>query len=261
MRSTAWRMTLAACLSLGLASPAGALAGGSPARAGDRLTRATVFITSLTPSGRDRAEVGNCTGVLIERDLVLTAGHCLSDMGGPSLVVAQFFDSSNRIVRTVQVASGALHPDYAGRASAEDPKPEMLGADLAILKLADPAPADRRPIALASRPLDAAKRSSVLLGAGLRVPADEGSAGQLRIARVDAEVVTDGPTAVALGVAGGSICRGDSGGPVASSAGVWGVVIAIVRKKSLCNSTVFMAVLDPRSRGFRTMLSRAKRSN
>jgi len=34
-----------------------------------------------------------------------------------------------------------------------------------------------------------------------------------------------------------------------------------VRKKSLCNSTVFMAVLDPRSRGFRTMLSRAKRSN
>ena len=151
MRSTAWRMTLAACLSLGLASPAGALAGGSPARAGDRLTRATVFITSLTPSGRDRAEVGNCTGVLIERDLVLTAGHCLSDMGGPSLVVAQFFDSSNRIVRTVQVASGALHPDYAGRASAEDPKPEMLGADLAILKLADPAPADRRPIALAAR--------------------------------------------------------------------------------------------------------------
>ncbi|GLK69345.1 trypsin-like serine protease [Hansschlegelia plantiphila] len=259
MRSTVWRLSLAVCLSVILASPSVALSGGSPARASDRLARATVFITSLTPSGRNRAQVGNCTGVLIDRDLVLTAGHCLSDLGGPSLVVAQFFDRSNRVVGAVQVAAGALHPDYAGRASADDPKPELLGADLAILKLAQPAPADRQPIAIATRPMEAAKARSVLMGAGLHIPADDNSAGELRVARVNAEVVTGGPTAVALGVAGGAICRGDSGGPVVSSGGLWGVVIAIVRKKSLCNSTVFMAVLDPTSRGFRTMVARARR--
>ncbi|MFC7051748.1 S1 family peptidase [Hansschlegelia quercus] len=261
MRSTLLRFAIVACACALMISPVFALSGGSPARTGDRLTRATVFITSLTPSGKNRAQVGNCTGVLIDRDLILTAGHCLSDLGGPSLVVAQFFDRSNRVVGAIQVASGAMHPDYAGRASADDPKPELLGADLAVLKLASPAPADRKPIALADDPVAASKVASVLAGAGLRRPADEGSAGQLRVARVASEVVTDGPTAVALGVAGGMICRGDSGGPVVSSAGLWGIVIAIVRKKSLCNSTVFMAVLDPTSRGFRTMVSRAKKSS
>lgn len=259
MRLTAWRLLAALSLTVALATPAAALVGGSSARSGDRLARATVFITSLTPSGKNRAQVGNCTGVLIERQLVLTAGHCLSDLGGPSLVVAQFFDRSSKVARTIQVASGALHPDYAGRASADDPKPELLGADLAVLKLADPAPADRQPIAIARQPLEAAKLRSVLLGAGLRIAADEASGGQLRVARVAAEVVTAGPTAVALGSAGGAICRGDSGGPVASSGGLWGVIIAIVRRKNLCNTTVFMAVLDPSSRGFKTMVARARR--
>jgi hypothetical protein len=257
MRSSLWRIGAAAILSVGLGAPASALVGGSPTRRGDPLARATVFITALTPSGHNRAQVGNCTGVLIAPDLVLTAGHCLADLTGPSLVVAQFFDRSNRIAGTIQVQGGALHPDFSGRAPADDPRPEMLGADLAILKLAEPAPANRSPVAIARNPLEAAKRSSVLLGAGLHVAADENTSGQLRVARVAAEVVSDGPTAVALGVAKGAICRGDSGGPVASSSGLWGVVIAIVRKKNLCNTTVFMAVLDPDSRAFRTMLSRA----
>ena len=260
MRFPAWRLVAALSLVVATAVPAAALSGGSPARPGDRLTKATVFITSLTPSGRNKAQISNCTGVLIERQLVLTAGHCLSELEGPSLVVAQFFDRTNKISTTIQVASGALHPDYAGRASADDPKPELLGADLAVLKLAEPAPADREPIALSRNSVEAAKMKSVLAGAGLRVPSDEGSGGQLRVARVSAEVVTRGPTAVALGAAGGSICRGDSGGPVVSSGGLWGIVIAIVRRKSLCNSTVFMAVLDPSSRSFRTMVSRARRS-
>ena len=223
------------------------------------MTRATVFITALTPSGRNRAQVGNCTGVLIERQLVLTAGHCLSDLEGPSLVVAQFYDKSNRVAAAIPVSAGALHPDYAGRASVDNPKPELLGADLAVLKLASPAPADRQPIAIARNSIEAAKARSVLFGAGLRVPADEGSSGQLRVARVSAEVVTKGPTAVALGAAGGSVCRGDSGGPVVSSDGVWGIIIAIVRRKNLCNSTVFMAVIDPEPRSFRNMGARARR--
>lgn len=259
MRSIFWRLVAVSSLAIAFATPAAALVGGSPARSSDRLARATVFITALTPSGRNRAQVGNCTGVLIERQLVLTAGHCLSDLGGPSVVVAQFFSSSNRVAKTVQVLAGALHPDYAGRASADNPRPELLGADLAVLKLAEPAPADRQPIAIARRPTEAAKAKSVLLGAGLRVAADEGSGGQLRMARVSAEVVTTGPTAVALGAAAGSVCRGDSGGPVASSNGLWGVIIAIVRRKNLCNTTVFMAVIDPDSRSFRTMVARARR--
>ncbi|MFD1704513.1 S1 family peptidase [Methylopila henanensis] len=236
-----------------------ALSGGSPAPAGDRLTRATVFITSLTPTGRSRAQVGNCTGVLIERNLVLTAGHCLADLGGPSVVVAQFFEGDGRPGPTVQVAAGAMHPDFQGRGDADNPRPELLGADLAILKLARPAPRDRRPIRIAAQPLKAAKTRSVLAGAGLTDPSDEGSSGELRLANVSAEVVTDGPTAVAFGVSGGAVCRGDSGGPVMGQGGVWGVVIAIVRRRNLCNSTIFMAVLDPKSRGFRNMLSRARK--
>ncbi|WP_020186389.1 S1 family peptidase [Methylopila sp. 73B] len=259
MRSILLRASAAIAFAGLLATPAAALSGGSPAPAGDRLTRATVFITSLTPTARNRAQVANCTGVLIERDLVLTAGHCLADLGGPSVVVAQFFDRSNRIAETIEVAAGAMHPDFAGRGDAENPRPDLLGADLAILKLATLAPKGRRPIALAKRPVEASKLKSILAGAGLRTPADEASAGQLRFARVNAEVVTDGPTAVALGTTGGAVCRGDSGGPVISSGGLWGVVIAIVRRKNLCNSTIFMAVVDPESRGFRNMLARARR--
>lgn len=250
---------LAVCLALVPSLPAHALSGGSPAPAGDRLTRATVFITSLTPTGRSRASVANCTGVLIERNLVLTAGHCLADLGGPSVVVAQFFNGANQIAETVQVAAGAMHPDFAGRGDAENPKPELLGSDLAILRLARPAPRGRTPIAIARNPLKAAKTRSVLAGAGLHTPSDENSSGQLRMARVSAEVVTDGPTAVALGVSGGAVCRGDSGGPVIGAGGLWGVVIAIVRRRNLCNSTIFMAVLDPNSKGFRNMLNRARR--
>jgi len=259
MRSILLRASAAIAFAGLLATPAAALSGGAPAPAGDRLTRATVYITSLTPNARGRADVSNCTGVLIERDLVLTAGHCLADLGGPSIVVAEFFDHSDRITETIQVAAGVLHPDFAGRGDAPDSRPELLGADLAILKLAEPAPKGRRPIGIAKRPTEAAKLKSILAGAGLRTSSDEESSGQLRFARVNAEVVTDGPTAVALGTTGGAVCHGDSGGPVISSGGLWGVVVAIVRRENLCNSTIFMAVIDPKSRGFRKMLARARR--
>lgn len=269
MRLSAWRLVAALSLVVAVATPIGilgstpasALSGGLAARGSDPLSRATVYITSMTPVGRSRAQVGNCSGVLIEPQLVLTAGHCLAELEGPSLVVAQFYDRSNRLEQTIQVVSGALHPDYAGRASEEQSDPQLLGADLAVLKLAEPAPADREPVPFARNPTQAVKAFSVLSGAGLRAPHDESSGGQLRIAPVSAEVVTSGPTAVALGVAGGLICRGDSGGPVVvPTAGLWGIVIAIVKRKGRCNSTVFMAVLDPKSHGFRTMVSRARRS-
>ncbi|GLK76951.1 hypothetical protein GCM10008171_22050 [Methylopila jiangsuensis] len=253
----------AACVTLGLAllvpGESRALSGGAPARQGDALTRATVFITSLTPTSRTRAQVANCTGVLIERSLVLTAGHCLADLGGPSVVVAQFFDGPDSIAHTIQVTAGAMHPDFGGRGDADNPRPELLGADLAILRLARPAPKDRRPIPIARQPLKAIETRSVLAGAGLRTPSDESSSGQLRLAAVKAEVVTDGPTAVAFGTTGGAVCRGDSGGPVMGQGGLWGVVIAIVRKRNLCNSTIFVAVLDPKSKGFRAMLQKARK--
>ena len=68
-----------------------------------------------------------CTGALISSTQVLTAGHCINGSG--SVV---FVDGINGIADNV--TSVAIYPGYV-------PGQEIMGGDLAILNLADPAPA------------------------------------------------------------------------------------------------------------------------
>ena len=82
--------------------------------------------------------VATCTGSLIERDVVLTAAHCIADEGLRRVVVLLALDDVK--VTQEQVIEGInarIHPEYAPT----DDKSKVWN-DIAVVKLETPAPAD-----------------------------------------------------------------------------------------------------------------------
>ncbi|MES3036538.1 MAG: trypsin-like serine protease [Bdellovibrionota bacterium] len=84
------------------------------------------FVVTVLESGG-----GNCTGVLIARDIVLTAAHCFSE--GKPRPSSVFFGAEDGKKIERQVGVLAIHPEYY-------PTNFPKRHDLAILKLRAPAP-------------------------------------------------------------------------------------------------------------------------
>jgi hypothetical protein len=163
------------------------------------------------------------TGIVLARDIVLTAAHCTSD--ATQLTV---YRSAEAGAESYKVIAVAAHPQYArGYAKSE------AAVDLALLKLALPL-SDPGPVVMRERvPFpgerfliagfgDAAAGSSVGLGA-LRTATltaiGEPSSLQLRLAD---------PASHGGAVAGLGSCQGDSGGPVFEWSGGRFVLVGVL---------------------------------
>lgn len=153
----------------------------------------TVFVTSRTQ---------DCSGTLIARDLVLTAAHCAA--GGSDFSI----QTSTGLIRVRQVV---LHPAFR-RDTYETHKPSP---DIAILKLATPAPQPLRPVRLATEKAFPARGTSfVIAGFGEAVEGDR-RIGTLRTAQL-VNAGTTGGIMLRLHAPkhapGTGSCTGDSGG-------------------------------------------------
>jgi secreted trypsin-like serine protease len=195
------------------AAPAAAITGHAPAAL--KQGRNAVMITG---SGGTF-----CTGAAIARDLVLTAAHCV--LPGADYKLIEF--NAARQPMLLDVRQIARHPNFNLQT--------LLGhratADVALLKLAVPLPADVAPAMLdrTDRKPQPGDRYSVA-GYGLAVRGDGKTGGTLRTAQL---VATGKPgnlqirlvdPATGGDAAGLGACTGDSGAPVYEGTALAGVV-------------------------------------
>jgi secreted trypsin-like serine protease len=164
-----------------------------------------------------------CTGAAIARDLVLTAAHCV--LPGADYKLIEFNAARQPVL--LDIRQIARHPNFNLQT--------LLGhratADVALLKLAAPLPADIAPAMLerADRKPQPGDRYSVT-GYGLAVRGDGKTGGTLRTAQL---VATGKPgnlqirlvdPATGGNAPGLGACTGDSGAPVYEGTALAGVV-------------------------------------
>jgi secreted trypsin-like serine protease len=228
--------TLTLTASASLAIDGGALAGRN------RLSQATVGIGTIVAGSAGSGSIGfsRCSGVLIARDLVLTAAHCVKD--NPLAAGVVLYDGAKPMrpvipvasVRRYNVDASELPREYAGLVE--------LSLDTAILHLASPV-RGREPVRISrsSRPPPGLR----LAGTGL---SQEG-VGVLKTTHLDPLLMTSTGLVIAQ-TRGSEVCRGDSGGPVvADGAGgpvLWGVASAVLTSSPPCGRVVVIAPASPK---------------
>lgn len=168
----------------------------------------TVLVTVI--KGRSSAF---CTGVVIERDVVLTAAYCVY---GASKVAVNAASAGVR-PRLINMADRVIHPEFQHDAAAR----RVRSIDLVLLRLEEPLPQSYTPARLAKRHSTEVGELFRIVGFGQTREGVDGSAGRLR----GGQLKTRAPLSRVLLWAqdplenGFGAWSGDAGGPILSADG------------------------------------------
>ena len=169
---------------------------------------------------RSDAKSGFCSGVVIARDIVLTAAHCVTN---PANLRVHFRDASGEPV-LLKVAEVAIHPGF--RANAKEAR--LRTVDLALVRSAEPLPASFAPATLDDSGIIEAGASFTIAGFGIARENAPETSGTLRngalVARLPLSKVM--LWAKDRDASGTGACTGDSGAPIFDATGTKVVAIA-----------------------------------
>jgi hypothetical protein len=189
-------LALAACLA---GTTSHALVGASSE--GGPMAQHVVMVLASRTSG-----AGFCTGVVIARDVVLTAAHCVA-----AIKTTRIYFKNDDLPVFLEPKAMATHPQYRAQA----PKTRERSIDLALIHTSAQLPEPFKPTLIDERAPHVGDAFGIA-GFGLTREGDGKSAGVLRWA----ELRTRAPLSSILLWAedpkgqGFGACEGDSGGPV-----------------------------------------------
>jgi secreted trypsin-like serine protease len=203
-----------------------AIVGGKKVSASDPIAHVTVAVVDPSP------DVGQfCTGIVVDKDIVLSAAHCFDDASRTPYVRAGASSA-----HAIRVRAVAVHAQYSQSrrtkydttiekvtSAAQITTPSSPLYDIALLALDEALPASVTPAVFASASADLATADLVSAGYGCTSTACRSQVDALR--KVSMQWVRTAPDASLVVLEAGArhgSCFGDSGGPdfIVSASGV-----------------------------------------
>ena len=207
------------------ASPAAAIVGGREAADAPEARSAVMVLTS---------NGGVCTGLVVARDAVLTAGHCVA---GAAENRIHFRDEAGKPV-LVEVSVRVIHPGYDDDAV----RARTRSIDLALLRARERLPARFETAAL-SGAMPRAGTDLAFGGYGASRGKDVRTVGRFRLVSLPVvEPYGQSRILVWLSAPKAGGCNGDSGGPIADAAGVVALAAWV---KGVCGGLTQGILLGP----------------